>query len=184
MTVLDGAALAAAAAEAKAYLRVAGAQEDALVERLVASGAALCEAFTGRWLIARAGVEVVGTGPGWRRLKAAPVRAILGVDAVPVGGAAAPLAADDYAIDIDADGCGWVRVTSGATRAQVRFEAGLAESWAELPESLRHGVIRLAAHLYTQRSGEAGGAPPAAVTAMWRPWRRIELGGRARVQSA
>lgn len=176
-------ALDAAAAEVKTYLRIEGAQEDELVRRLVASGALLCEAFTGRWLLARAGSEMVTPGPAWRRLAAAPVRAIIGLEALASDGSAVPLPIDAYAIDIDPDGRGWVRIlrTHDGKRVRVRFEAGLAETWAELPESLRHGVVRLAAHLYTQRGGEAGGEPPAAVTAMWRPWRRLEIGGRGHV---
>jgi uncharacterized phiE125 gp8 family phage protein len=181
MAVIDGTALAAAAAEAKAYLRTEGAREDALVAGLVGSAAALCEAFTGRWLLVRAGTEIVPAGAAWRRLKAAPVRAILGLDEVPASGEPVPLPADTYAIDIDADGCGWVRVPGAEKRARVRFEAGLAESWAELPESLRHGVVRLAAHLYTHRSEAGAEGPPAAVSAMWRPWRRIGIGGPAHV---
>lgn len=181
MAVLDGPALAEAAAEVKAYLRIVGSDEDALLERLTASGAALCEAFTGRWLITRPGAEVIAAGPRWRRLSAAPVRAILGVDALPATGEPAPLAAGDYAIDIDADGCGWVRTPGQSGRARVRFEAGLAASWAEAPEGLRQGVVRLAAHLYTHRSRTEDAGPPAAVSAMWRPWRRIGIGGAGHV---
>jgi len=44
-----------------------------------------------------------------------------------------------------------------------------------LPEPLRQGIVRLAAHLYTVR-GEAEAPPPACVAALWRPWRRLRLG--------
>jgi uncharacterized phiE125 gp8 family phage protein len=181
MGVIDGAALAAATAEAKAYLRIEGTREDALVAGLVGSAAALCEAFTGRWLLVRAGSEMVPAGAAWRRLQAAPVRAILGADEVPVGGAPVPMPPDNYATDIDADDCGWVRVPGAGRRVRVRFEAGLAESWGELPESLRHGIVRLTAHLYTHRSEAGAEGPPAAVSAMWRPWRRIGIGGPVHV---
>jgi hypothetical protein len=36
--------------------------------------------------------------------------------------------------------------------------------------------VRLTAHLYTHRSLDGGAGPPAAVTALWRPWRRLGLG--------
>jgi uncharacterized phiE125 gp8 family phage protein len=183
MAVLNGPALAAATAEVKAYLRAAGTQEDELIGRMAASAAGLCEGFTGRWLLVRPGVERVAPGSSWQRLRAAPIRAIAGVDALPTGGSAVPLPVGDYSIDIDANDCGWVRVIgpTDVRRVQVRFEAGLAESWAALPESLRQGVVRLAAHLYTHRSAESGGEPPLAVTAMWRPWRRIAIGAPAHV---
>ncbi len=38
----------AATDDAKAYLRIESGAEDALIERLAASAAGLCEAFTGR----------------------------------------------------------------------------------------------------------------------------------------
>ena len=63
-----------------------------------------------------------------------------------------------------------------AGRIAVRFVAGLAPGWNGLPESLRHGVIRLAAHQHRMReSSTADPIPPAAVTALWRPWRRMRL---------
>jgi uncharacterized phiE125 gp8 family phage protein len=63
-----------------------------------------------------------------------------------------------------------------AGRVAVRFTAGLAPDWAALPEALRHGVLRLAAHQYRQREGDQQSAlPPAAVAALWRPWRRLRL---------
>jgi hypothetical protein len=45
--------------------------------------------------------------------------------------------------------------------------------WGAHP--LRQGVVRLAAHLYAERDGPELGGPPAAVTALWRPWRRMRL---------
>jgi hypothetical protein len=48
-------------------------------------------------------------------------------------------------------------------------------------------VLRLVAHLFTSRDGP-GGDPPAAVTALWRPYRRLRLAcrpnSRARCASA
>jgi uncharacterized phiE125 gp8 family phage protein len=175
---LDAPALGTAAAEAKAYLRVEGAHEDALVERLAGSAAALCEAFVGQWLVAREGAEMLPVRSSWQRLTGHPVTAILGVDAIDGSGTTA-LPSGAYAVDIDAAGGGWVRIVDAAAarRVRVRFEAGLAADWEHVPEPLRQGVVRLTAHLYTQRSGEAG-EPPAAVTALWRPWRRLSLGER------
>jgi hypothetical protein len=41
-------------------------------------------------------------------------------------------------------------------------------------EAIRQGVLRLVAYLFTSRDGE-GGEIPAAVTALWRPFRRLRL---------
>jgi len=54
------------------------------------------------------------------------------------------------------------------------FEAGLAVGWAGLPAPLRQGVVLLAAYLFDER--DTSTAPPVAVTALWRPFRRMVLG--------
>jgi uncharacterized phiE125 gp8 family phage protein len=100
-----------------------------------------------------------------------------GVEGLPPEGAALAFAAGQYAVDIDASGDGWVRVASPgpANRIRVSYQAGLAGEWSGIPEALRQGVVRLAAHLYADRDGPELGGPPAAVTALWRPWRRMRL---------
>jgi hypothetical protein len=46
-------------------------------------------------------------------------------------------------------------------------------SWDALPPPVAQGVVLLIAHLFADRDGTA--APPAAVAALWRPWRRMRL---------
>jgi uncharacterized phiE125 gp8 family phage protein len=163
--------------EVKASLRIVNGDEDALAGGLLGSAAGLCEQFTGRALLRRGFTEVIGASSAWMRLEASPVQAILGVDLLGPDGTAALLGPGEYAVDIDAAGEGWVRLTGGvrAGRMRVRYEAGLAASWPELPEALRHGIVRLAAHLYGQRDRPDEAGPPAAVTALWRPWRKLRL---------
>jgi uncharacterized phiE125 gp8 family phage protein len=164
-------------AEVKALLRVSTDDEDALIAGFVRSAAASCEAFTGQALIAREVREVVVANGVWQRLAAAPVRTIDAVAGVASDGSETLLATNDYAIDVDAAGEGWVRVPwrGARVRAAVQFSAGLAEDWNGVPEPLRQGIARLAAHLYTAR-GESEAAPPASVAALWRPWRRMRIG--------
>jgi len=166
----------AATAAAKAYLRVETADEDALIARTIASAAGLCEAFTGQTLIRRAFAETLPRSGAWQRLGRTPVSAVTGVDEMRPDGSQAPLAPDAYAVDIDANGDGWVRVSgAGGGRVRVAYQAGLSETWEAAPEALRQGILRLAAHFYTHRSDAGDAAPPAAVTALWRPWRRLRL---------
>ena len=173
-----------AVAQAKVLLRAGDAGEDALIEAMLASAAALCERFTGQALFARGFRETLGaeTGSarrshGWRRLARTPVRSIGAVEAIGADGAATPLAPADYAIDIDANGDGWVRTAHRRGRLRITYEAGLAAGWGDVPEALRQGILRLAAHLYTFRTDAGAQAePPAAVTALWRPWRRLRIG--------
>jgi len=166
----------AARDEVKAFLRIDGAAEDAELDRLIAAAIGHGEDFTGRTFLIREMVEVVPASVRWHRLGAAPVRAIGGVAMLAADGTASTLSAGAYAVDIDASGDGWVRLTgAGGGRVQVTYQAGVAAAWEGLPEPLRQGAVRLAAHLFTHRDEADGGAPPAAVAALWRPWRRMRL---------
>ena len=162
--------------QAKAYLRIAGSEEDALLAGLVRTACELCEAFTRIALIERETQETIAARPAWSRLSMAPARAILALSAIAPSGGTQALATEDYAVDIDAAGEGWVRVlrSGGAGRFLVRYRAGLAQDWNGVPEPLRQGIVRMAAYLYVHRDRDDG-APPAAVTALWLPYRRLRL---------
>jgi hypothetical protein len=150
------AVIEAAREAAKAHLRIAGASEDALIEALAASALALAEAFTGAALIARDFSEDVDSKGRWTALTMAPVTSIdAGIDVV---------------IDIDTQGVGWVRAT---TRTSIDYRAGTAAGWGDLPPPIATGVVLLTAHLFDHRENNT--APPAAVSALWRPWRRVRL---------
>lgn len=164
--------------QVKAYLRIAGSEEDALIAGLVRSAAELCEAFTRTAPLERDVEETVAARPAWTRLSLAPVRAITGILVPGPAGVEAPLAPEEHAVDIDARGEGWVRILAPVApgRVTVRYRAGQAASWNGVPEPLRQGVVRMAAHLYTHRDAPVGNGVPAAVTALWLPYRRLRLG--------
>lgn len=172
-------AVADAVVSAKAFLRVAQSDEDALIGTLAASAIRLGEGFCGHALIARDFEEIVPVSGEWRRLAMTPVAAIGDVVGLPAEGAAFALPVDAYAIDIDANGDGWVRVhrPGAAGRAKVSYSAGIAADWAGLPEPIAQGIVRLTAHFYANRDADAAREPPAAVAALWRPWRRMPFGG-------
>jgi uncharacterized phiE125 gp8 family phage protein len=171
------AAAAVGLGEVRDYLRIDGAAEDALLAGLVRTATTLCEAFTGLALIERAVSELLPANGQWQTLRRAPVQAIDGVDRLAPDGSGVPLAADAWAAELGADGQARVRVSGqpAGTRARVRYRAGLGSDWNAVPEPLRQGIIRLVAHLYTHRDAAEAGAPPAAVTALWRPWRQARL---------
>ncbi len=170
------AALAVSLAECKAYLRLERDDDDALLAGLIRSAMALCEAFTGQWLIVRDGEQRLANAGHWQRLTAFPVVAIT---AVMQGEAVLPDSA--FESDIDAAGAGWVRLRdpvagpNSGPRPVVRFRAGLGHDWNGVPEPLRQGLVRLVAHLFSHRDAADAGPPPVAVAALWRPWRRLRL---------
>jgi hypothetical protein len=156
------AVIAGAREAARGHLRSVGREEDALIERLAAAALGLAEAYGGQALIVREHGATIGPGAAWQALPVVPVRSIV---------AGAPV----VAVDIDADGTGWVRM---AAMGEVRFVAGLAADWASLPPAVAQGVVLLIAHWFDTR--ESGAVPPAAVGALWRPWRRMRLQGARR----
>jgi uncharacterized phiE125 gp8 family phage protein len=173
----DGLALPAVTiSEAQAYVRIETGEEEALLAGLIRSASALCEAFLGQVVIARAFVRDVPASGTWQRIGAVPARSIDSVEAIASDGVPSALPAGGYAVDIDAAGEGWVRSSASGDVRRVRVSgtAGMAADVNGVPEPIRQGVLRLVAHLFTARDGDAG-EPPAAVTALWRPYRRLRV---------
>lgn len=164
-----------AAAEVKAWLRIETAQDDAAIEGLVRSAISAAEDFCGQMLFLRAGKEVMIASGQWERTRACPVASITAARGLTADGASFVLASDAWSADIGADGDGWVRVRrpGAAGRVEVDLTVGIADDWAALPDGLRQGVVRLAAHLFSGR--DASEAPPTIVMALWRPWRRMRI---------
>lgn len=172
----------AALSELKAWLGIATGTDDAELTALLMTALELCEGFTGTMPLVATCEDTMPACGAWQALSARPVQAITGVWMLAVDGTRTALAAGAYAIDIEADGTGTVRLRAPGdpARAVVRYTAGLAADWTALPDALRHGVIRLAAYHHRARDDTEDGkapsaAPPAAVAALWRPWRRMRL---------
>jgi len=169
---------AAALVEVKAALHVASDDEDELIAAFAETALGLAEQFLGRVLIVRAMTERIPASASWQSLGAMPVMAITAVSLVTDGGTVA-LPVDGYAIDLDAEATGWVRVTApGDDPVEIAYQAGWLGGWAMIPAPVRQGVVMLAAHLFTAR--DAHEPPPAAVTALWRPFRAMTLGRAVR----
>lgn len=163
--------------EARAWLRLGATIDDAVVAGLVRAATNICEAFIGQWLVVRAGEEVLPLIAGAFQPGARPV---VGVDSVtlllPDGGEAV-LAGGEYRVAIGRDGTARVTIddSRGAALVRVAYRAGIAEGANAIPEAIRQGIVRMTQHLHDARDG-AGAAPPAAIAALWQPWRRLTLG--------
>lgn len=170
---LDGAMLD----EAKAYLRLENDEEDAPFGAILLAALAQAERYLGLVLIRRNVREILPTSTAWQRLHGSPFVAVVGANGLPAEGASFAFTADAYAIDVDARGDGWIRVKipGAAGRVELAYQAGIAGSWATLPETMRLGVLRLAAHFHAHRDDPNDGGMPDAVAALLRPWRRMRL---------
>ncbi len=171
--VLDSAMLD----EAKAYLRLENDEEDAPLGAIILAAIGHAENFLNQMLIRRGVRETLPFSSDWKRLGALPVASITSVSGLPAEGASFILSPSAYAVDIDHDGDGWLRITEpgAAGRVEVAYSAGLALDWSALPEAIRLGVLRLIGHLHAYRDDASDAGPPAAVAALLRPWRRMRL---------
>lgn len=168
----------AALAELKLWLGISTQRDDAPLTALLRASTEMCEAFTGTMPIEAGCEEVLPACTSWQALSTRPVQAITSVEGITADGTRFPLSPGAYEIELDADGSGRVlAIAFGlARRFAVRFTAGIAPDWESLPEALRHGILRFAAHQHREREGSgASPAPPAAIAALWRPWRRMRL---------
>ncbi|OCC24247.1 hypothetical protein MB02_06435 [Croceicoccus estronivorus] len=178
-TILSPATLPPAALdELKDWLAITTTAEDPPLERLLHASLDLCEGFTGQMPLETACEEILPASGNWQGLATSPVQAITAVEAIAPDGTRSPLAPERMAIDLDFAGGARVRVarSPALVRIAVRFIGGIAPDWATLPAALRHGIVRLAAELYRDRTSAGGPhTPPAAVTALWRPWCKTRL---------
>lgn len=167
---------AAALRDFAQWVRIEPDTAQALDTALIAASLRHCEAFVGRLLLRRAVRERLAAQVQPMLLGAEPVRAPISLFAIAQDGALTPHPAHAYDAHVAADGQGWIAVyeTRGASAFEARYTAGMAAEWGELDVALRHAVLRLAAHLYAHRDDDQA-APPAAVAALLRPWRRVLL---------
>jgi uncharacterized phiE125 gp8 family phage protein len=162
---------------ARAYLRIDQQCDDPSLVAILLAAIAHAESVTGQIMIQRTARQILPSNSHWQRLSATPVSSIGTVKGLPADGAAFAIDAANYSARIDANNDGYisVRQPGAAGRVEIEYQAGLAQSWSDLPESLRLAILRLTGHLYVGRDDPADAGPPAAVAALLRPWRRMRL---------
>lgn len=176
--------------EARAFLRIETSEEDASLAGFLRVARELCEAFTGQVMIATrfretaAASRLAAAGAGLfggaraMPLSRQPVRSVTNVTAINASGTRTALAQGDFALEEDGRGEGRLviyAVPPGTVRVEADYWAGMGSDWNAVPEALRQGMLRLAAHLYAYRDRPDDTGPPAAVAALWRPFRKSRL---------
>lgn len=160
--------------EVKNYLRIEGEDEDALISNWISQARENCEGFTGKALISqiwRASYKPTKSTlivPG-------PVRELITINHV-VDDVATPLEEGDFHLERDSGRDYLVLdrdLKSG--KVEIEFRAGFGEDWNGVPLSLRQGMLRLVAHNHRFRDMIDAPALPAAVVALWRPYRVMRI---------
>ena len=168
---------AAALAELKQWLAITTPHDDALLANLLTAAHSMCQRFTGIYPLQTTVVETLRASSEWRELSARPVMMVRGVVAQDVYGTPRILDSGDFALDPVPGGAMRFRLTRACTepRVEIKYDAGVAADWTQLDDGLRHGIIRYAADQYRKRDNAEEERPPAAVSALWRPWREVRL---------
>lgn len=178
-TIISPAALVPEALdELKQWLAITTTRDDAALNALLRSSLDACEGFTRQMPLESECEEVLPATRGWHEIATSPVQTITSLASVGVDGVQTGIDPGHYLFDITASGCGRVNLLRAPpeSRMVIRFTAGLAPDWASLPEGVRHGLIRLAAHAYRERNeGSADRSPPTAIAALWQPWRWMRI---------
>ncbi|WP_208352927.1 head-tail connector protein [Pseudaestuariivita rosea] len=163
--------------------------QDAVLESFLRAALAAVEARTGKVLIER---DFSWSVTKWRMvceqpLPVAPVNELLLVTRIDADEVSTAVEPDAYRLVQDPHRPLLVSVGLGLPsipvngRIEVRFRAGYATEWADLPADLAQAVLLLAAHYYEyrQETGLGEGCMPFGVTALLQRYRpmRVSVGG-------
>ncbi|MGE0741070.1 MAG: head-tail connector protein [Hyphomonadaceae bacterium] len=170
-------------AEAKLYLRIDHASEDALIADLIGAAREAVEAGVGRALITRRVRESLDI---WRRdavggatLGLGPVTDVIAVRLLADNGSQSVIDPERYRIEGNRDrprlvfASGVPATLRAAGGIEIEYECGYAEEADDLPVALRLAVLQIVASLYELRQGD-GGVPPKA-RALMRPYAPVRL---------
>lgn len=178
-------------AEAKAWLRLDGSDEDDLVQALIVSARLTLEAYTRRFFVTQSWrltldawpCSVRGQTPTTMSIPLAPLQSVAAIRIFDALGVAQLLSAATYRAPAANDGARIVfssappapgRETDGI---EIDVVVGYGASALDTPEPLRRAMLTLVAQWHEHR-GDAGAdeaALPAMVAALARPFRRERL---------
>ena len=163
--------------------------QDAVLEGFLRAAITAIEARTGKVLIERAFAWSLRQ---WTRVDAqvlpvAPVTGITSVVLLAATGAATTV--DPARYRLEADGAvprlaalsGVLPVIPPSGEVRIRFDAGIAADWGELPADLGQAVMLLAAHYYEYRDETtlSAGCMPFGVTSLIERYRSLRIGAGA-----
>jgi len=172
-------------AEAKAHLRIALGDEDALIGALIASARRVAEARTGLLFIAQRWTLFRDRWPddGVIDIPLSPVREVTELGVFGEEGEKAVVDPAHYVVDTASRPARlllrgsrqWQPPGRCLNGIAITVEAGFGETPQSVPPPLRQAVLMLVAHWYAHRGDEAAPGMPKAVDALLQPFREVRL---------
>lgn len=165
----------------KSWLGITRPNEDQTLQGLLATSLAQCEAMTGLCPLAQTIEERVPAQASLSALSSRPVQSLVRAELIEHNGVRSSLDGSSYELQVATDQSASFELKNvgDGQAVAVQIRVGIADTWADVPAALRQGIVRLAAHLYTDRGDTARSsdlrALPATVVALWLPWRRLGL---------
>ncbi|HZP70640.1 MAG TPA: head-tail connector protein [Pseudolabrys sp.] len=150
-------------AEAKAFLRVETAEDDALIAALIAAARLHVETQAGLALITQGWRMVLDCWPGSGRItvRPGPLRALTGARVFDFDGEAHALDTQAFVPDAGASSLAFMPwalpvPTRLAAGIELDVTVGFGDAAADVPEPLRQAIRLLAAHWYENRAAVPG----------------------------
>jgi uncharacterized phiE125 gp8 family phage protein len=172
-------------AEAKAFLRVETAEDDALIASLIAAARLHVEARSGLALVSQSWRLLLDCWPqnGRVTVRPAPLKALIAARVLDFDGEGRALDAHAFVPDAGASTLSFIPWTLPvptrlAAGIEIDVTLGFGDAASDVPEPLRLAVRLLTAHWYENRAAVAGetGAPfPPGAAALIAPYRMPPL---------
>lgn len=146
-------------AEAKLHLRVDHADEDALIEALIAVAREKAEHLTGRALVTQTLEWISDVFPDCIRLWKTPLQSVTSIKYLDAAGNHQTLSESAYWVDSDGaparivavDGQSWPETSTQPNAVRVRYVAGYGAA-ADVPESIKQWMKLTIGVLYDRRA--------------------------------
>lgn len=176
-------------AEAKAYLRVDTADEDDLVQTLIAAGRVHLEALTRRAMIEQTWRLSLDDWPSGNevRLPLGPLAALVAVRVYDPDDAATTLTLSQFLVDVGSTpgrivlppGVEGEPLKRDALAIEIDYTAGYGAAATDVPDALRQAMLALVAHWFEHRDAVlmagAGAIVPVGFDKLIAPYRVVSL---------
>jgi uncharacterized phiE125 gp8 family phage protein len=176
-------------AEAKAYLRVDGSDEDSFISTLITAARLHAESVTGRATISQSWRVVFDAWPADRkvRLPVAPLQSLTEIRAYDADGAATALALAEFqpetgtapAMLFVPNPVSDMPVIRRHDALEIDYVAGYGDAPEDVPQDLRHAVLTLVGYWFENRDAVivagSGAVVPAGFELLVAPYRAVRL---------
>lgn len=138
-------------AEVRTFLRIDGADEDSLLDELIATSRMLAEEVTGKSMITQSWkIAYDDCAPAEVMLPYGPVQSITSVKSIDEDGNETVVAATSYHLNAAKDTLVFESVPSGH-RVEIVVVTGFGNAATDVPSSIRQGMLVHVANLYEHR---------------------------------